>query len=303
MNRAMAIVTGLACMALCSMTLGQPAPRPANAPPEIPEAAQKLESTVLPDLSIAGSTDLESTIGQLRDKVPGFNVVIVRGEGVPNDYPTLPSMQTKNVTVGQFLQFLKTSFAGVNTQRIDGPNGPLYVIKINASPGVPGVPMYPTQMPGPYGGAVPIPAAPAPDQPQVRVYYLQDILASLDPSGNDQQQTLNDVASLISQALDEVDEKVPSEIKIHAATCTLIFKGGPRKMAVLDQLLQTLSPKTDPEKKKLDDELVRLKADLKLQLESADRRIQQREQELDEANKELAALRVKLLSGNATTRP
>ncbi|MGA2441444.1 MAG: hypothetical protein ABSH08_10825, partial [Tepidisphaeraceae bacterium] len=116
-------------------------------------------------------------------------------------------------------------------------------------------------------------------------------------------QTLNDVASLISQALEEVDEKTPSEIKIHAATCTLIFKGGPQKMAVLDQLLQTLSPKEDREKKKLNDELIQLKTDLRVQLETADRRIQQREQELDEVNKELAALRMKYLAANATTRP
>jgi len=300
MNPAMSILAGLACMALCSMTLGQPVPAPANTPAEIPEAAQKLEDTIVPDISVTGSTDLDTMIRQLRDKVAGFNVVIVRGEGVPNDYPTLPTIQTKNVTVGQFLQFLKTSFAGVNTQRIDGPNGPLYVIKIDAVPRVPanspGLPRY-------YGTPPEPPAAPADDQPHVRVYYLADILASLDPSGQNQQETLNDVASLISQALEEVDEKLPSEIKIHAATCTLIFKGGPQKMAVLDQLLQTLTPKNDPEKKKLDDEILMLRSDLKLQLEAADRRVQQREQELGEVNKELAALRMKYLAANATTRP
>ncbi|MGA2440724.1 MAG: hypothetical protein ABSH08_07185, partial [Tepidisphaeraceae bacterium] len=172
MNRAMAIVAGFVCMAVCSMTLGQPSPgqpplAPANTPTEMPEAAQKLEDTVVPDISVAGSTDLDTMIRQLRDKVPGFNVVIVRGEGVSNDYPTLPSMQTKNVTVGQFLQFLQTSFSGVTTQRIDGPTGPLYVIKINTVPAVTSVPANPPGMPLPFGRPPEMPAAPADDQPHV----------------------------------------------------------------------------------------------------------------------------------------
>ena len=88
------------------------------------------------------------------------------------------------------------------------------------------------------------------------MYYLADILASLDPQGDHQQDRLNDVASLISEALGEVEEKTPSEIKVHAATRVLIFKGGPEKMAVLNQLLQTLTPKADTEKQKMEIELL-----------------------------------------------
>ena len=99
---------------------------------------------------------LGDMIDMLRDKVAGFNALIVRADGVASDYPTLPGMKLKNVTLGQFLQLLRASVPGLETQRIDGPQGPLYVIRINSSVGTP-------PFGGPPGG---MPAAPIADQPQ-----------------------------------------------------------------------------------------------------------------------------------------
>jgi hypothetical protein len=303
MNRTMVMAVGIVGTLLCGLALGQPtpvSPQAVNPPAGIPESAQKLEDTVLPDFS-TGPMELDAVIGDLRQKVAGFNVVIVRSDGVPGDFPQLPSMQMKNVTVGQFLQFLKTSFPGLDTLRIDGPNGPMYVIRINSAPANPGFGFAP---PGLTVNPVLPPGSPQNDQPHVKVYYLAEILSSLDPDGNRQQDALNDVATLISQALDEVEEKTPSEIKVHAGTRTLIFKGGKEKMAVLDQLLDTLTPKSDPEKKKLESELQQIQMRYKLEVESLNRRNQQAEEELAQAKSDLKSLREAwALRMNATTRP
>src|SRR5579864_2064516 len=114
MNRLIVALGSIISLAVCTMALGQQGGPPGvplgPQPPAAPEAAPGIENAVLPDLSIDSAT-LDDVIGLLRDKLPGFNAVVVRGQGVEPEYPALPSMKMKNITLGQFIQFLK-SFPG-----------------------------------------------------------------------------------------------------------------------------------------------------------------------------------------------
>src|SRR5947209_19693100 len=114
-----------------------PPPPAAPAPPVAPaQPLPEIESHVIPGDQIS-SISLQDLLNLLKDTVPGFNSVIVRDPEVVPDYPTLPAMTLKNVTVGQLLELIKTSFAGVYISRIDGPTAPLYLIRILPREGVP----------------------------------------------------------------------------------------------------------------------------------------------------------------------
>ena len=255
----------LACTAATGQAAGAPPPpvAPAPVPPApVPRAGSpEIESQVIPGDQIS-SISLQDLLNLLKDTVPGFNSVIVRDPEVVPDYPTLPAMTLKNVTVGQLLELIKTSFAGVEISRIDGPTAPLYLIRILPREGVP------TQAQAAQAAAMkaaqpnqaglagqfnpnPIvpgfdPASGGPDAPQVKVYRLDDIVRSLTTAESDpasRKKALDDVLSLIQAALDQTGGSDSVVLKVHEPTQTIIFKGSYRKMLVLEQVLETLRPK------------------------------------------------------------
>jgi hypothetical protein len=224
---------------------------------EVPvEPPPKVESQAMPGEKFE-NTPLDEVLQFIHDKVPEFNSVVVRSPGVQAGYPVIPGMSVKNVSIGQFLEFLEVSFPGVNIQRIKGPTGPLYVIKVTAGPmDQPNFADFPGGFAPGFGGGMPGapmpgPAVP-PGQPQnvVVVYRLNDIVASLvagKEGGRElQRNALTDILSLVQSALEESGEKEQVVLKVHESTQTLLFRGSPMKQAVLEQVLTTLRPAQDP---------------------------------------------------------
>ncbi len=209
-----------------------PPPPPSEAPPT--NGAGEIENVVLPELKF-DAVPLDEVIDSLRERVPGFNPVVVRQPGVPNDYPTLRGVNIRNVTLGQFLDFLKTAYPGVEIMGIKGPAGSIHVIRVTPkfdlfSPGM--------MMPGaPFEGGV-----------ATSVYRLTDIIDSLaaaksqgqQPTAEARKQAMNDVLSLMQAALEQSDKDSPAVLKVHEATQVLLFKGSEQKRAVIEQILKTL---------------------------------------------------------------
>src|SRR5271168_263203 len=98
MNR-LILATAIVCFTVCNIALAQmggfggpPGPPGAFLPQAntIPEAAQKLEDTVLPDFSV-DKTTLTGVVDLLRKMVPGFNVVIINiDQSTPDNDETFP---------------------------------------------------------------------------------------------------------------------------------------------------------------------------------------------------------------------
>jgi hypothetical protein len=270
MRRDTVWIAGIALILLQTMTLGQPAQGgfggavPGAGLPGGMEAAQpaepapKIESQLMPGEKFE-DIQLSEVLTFMHEKLPEFNSVIVRSPGVDPNYPTLPQMSVKNVTIGQFLEFLKVSFPGVDIQRISGPAGPLYVVKVTAGPmdrpqfhaG-----MFPGAAAPPGGGFAPGGFAPMPGQPGqpqnvVQVYRLTDIVGSLlatrPADQGDPRPALADILSLVQSALEESGEKEKVVLKVHEQTQTLLFRGSMAKQAVLEQVLNTLRPAHDPQ--------------------------------------------------------
>jgi hypothetical protein len=254
----MSVRHGLGCaVAVCFLsaaTMAQNAP--VATPPGVasmgggtaelaPVAPAPIESTVLPDGRIDG-VQLADYLALLHQKFPEFNSVIVRPPGVPDDYPTLPVMDLKGVTIGQLLDFVKASHPNIQVQRIDGPSAPLYVIHVGVSEDIlatggagakilMGAPIDPTT-------GLPVSA----NNVAIHVYRLSDIVNNLarrkEGDGDHVKQALDDVLSLLQAALDAAGEKDPAVLKVHSPTLTLVFKGTPSQLGVITQTLDTLAP-------------------------------------------------------------
>ena len=193
----------------------------------------EMESQPMPSDRIDKPTLLDDELQAIRTAVPDFNSVIIRDAATPADYPTLPPMTLKNVSLGQFLQFIQAAYPGVQCIRIDGPAGSLYSIRINS-------------------GNSNI------QHNHVRLYRLSDIInaqadeaAAKDKDSNKPRDerlkaATDDVLSLLQAALDQTDQDGPSSLKIHEPTLTLMFKGSQAKQEVLEEALSTLSSKNEP---------------------------------------------------------
>jgi hypothetical protein len=214
------------------------------------EVAAPIEQEPLPAQRLEGP--LDDILNQIKDKAKGFNTDIVRSPGVPETYPTLAPLTANGVTIGQFLQFIKSSYPGVEINRIDGPKDPLYVIRIALGNNAP------WQLPGMPGNGQPIDpttgaAVGFPPPVTVKVYPLGNIVRALAEgktgNGDHTKQALDDVLSLVQATLDQAGaNKDQTSIKVHEPTLSLVFRGSPDKIALLDQLLATLEPKEDDSK-------------------------------------------------------
>jgi hypothetical protein len=269
-----------------------PAPTPPAPTPEV-------EAHIIPGEQMP-RTSLDKMLDYLKDKVPGFNSAVVREPDVLSDYPTLPDMTLKNVTVGQLLELVRSSYPGVDITRIDGPNSPLYVVTIRAARGVPTqssaqqaaqvAAQQAAQLAsqaslfGQNGAAAAI--APQSDVPLVHVYRLNDIVQSLasQTGSNDTKKAMEDILSLIQAALDQAGGNDGTvSLKVHEPTQTIVFKGSPRKMVVLEQVLETLRPRPgDP---------------------GTSEGYRQRQRNLEKSVAELEVQVAQLKAASATTRP
>ncbi len=198
-----------------------------------PTTTPAVEDVVMPKGPYNGVA-LGDLIDLLKHQVPGFDAIVIRAPQVPADYPTFDNFSPKNVTIGQFLDLVRSSFPGVDVRRIDGRMGPLYVFEIGNG-GQFNVPMG--------SGA---PAAPGTiadtSTPIVRVYPLGGIVSAL---GGDTKQSLNNVLSLLQTTLDAEGGSQGATLKVHEPTMMLVFKGSVGQMQVLEQAIAALKPKVD----------------------------------------------------------
>lgn len=202
-------------------------PRPPGAPapalpPILPPA---LSDTVLPDITF-DNVSLPDALVQLQQKVPGFHSVIVPIQTNPVDPSTLvlPKFSAKDLTLGQFLDFLQATFVGLQVQVIDGPHAPLYVIHVQAIPGQ--VVQQPAQ--------------------EVRVYSLKDIVLSMlngDFSEKAKKKALDDLLTLMQSAVSRVAEGQSYALSVHEPTMTMLCQGTPKMIATLDQTVSALEPR------------------------------------------------------------
>ena len=131
MNVRSSLMTGLLMLAAgisaCGQTIShlQDSRAPVGAAPRLPTTLPTLEAEAMPMERIGSSTSLDDQLAEIRKALPEFNSVVVRDPGVPADYPMLPAMTLKNVTLGQFLQFIQASYPVVQIIRIDGSAGAL----------------------------------------------------------------------------------------------------------------------------------------------------------------------------------
>ena len=220
--------------------------RPIGAAPVTEFTGPALETHLMPGDRIDKPMTLDDEMDAIRAAMPEFNSVIVREPGVSTDYPTLPAMTLKNVTVGQFLQFVMASYPGVQVRRIDGPSGSLYSIRVRLDEES----LRKAQM--------------MQERNRVRLYRLTDVVNDqADQLANRVAPTTNEadarkarsdyvkeattqVLSLLQAALDQVDSDSPMVLKMHEPTMTLMFKGSPAKQTVLEEAIQTLQPRYSP---------------------------------------------------------
>jgi hypothetical protein len=211
-------------------------PKPAATMP-----ANSMEAQTMPTDRLDKPILLDDELESIRAAVADFNSVVVRDPGVPADYPTLPVMTLKNVTLGQFLQFVRAAYPGVEIVRIDGPAGALYSIRIR-----------------PDEEAIrraSFRADARADANRVRLYRLTDVVNALsadklrvgpneEAPNRDEviKDATNQVLSLLQAALDQTDQDGPVTLKIHEPTQTLMFKGSRAKQDVLEEALSTLQP-------------------------------------------------------------
>ena len=218
--------------------------------------APSIENVAMPIARIEQPVLLDTQLEAMRGAVPGFNFVVVRDPGTAGDYPILPAMSLKNVTVGQFIEFIEASFSGVHIRRIDGPEGTWYAIRIK-----------------PDNDAL-ARARLAKESNRVRFYALAEVINSLAdaneppvpfavrtvpggegsvdvsmvpttrPSRAERIKTAtSELLSLIQTAIETVeDDREPYTLKIHEPTLTLLFKGSPERQAVLQDALTALYP-------------------------------------------------------------
>ena len=246
-GRWMGLVVLMWSVTACAQNPPPPAPPKPPTPPRAPEppappfesptpesrdgVIPTIESAMMPTERIDKPILLDEQMEVLRQRIPSFNCVIVRDPGVAKNYPTIPVMMLKNVTVGQFLQFLQASFPGVQYKRIDGPAGALYAIRVRMEDD-------------------PLRRQMAIDRNRVRLFRLNEFINTLADESPDKEkpreqkikEATAQVLSLLQAALEQTEDQEPCIVKIHEPTLTLMFKGSPEKQAVLEEALSALMP-------------------------------------------------------------
>ncbi len=219
-------------------TPASPATPATPATPAAPNPPSAVELAQMPMARIDRPILLDEQIATMRDALGNFNSVIVRDPGVPGDYPMIPAMSLKNVSVGQFLEFLQETLPGVIVRKINGPTGPLFAIRIRPDEAAIGFGQNPR-------GAG-----------RLRLYRLAEVINALAVTDTDAgaapatrpsraarvKEATNHVLSLLQAALEEVEPNEPYVVKIHEPTLTLLFKGNPAQQAALQDALMTLHP-------------------------------------------------------------
>jgi hypothetical protein len=242
------------------------APKPASEP-------SALEDRVLPELNL-DNVSLDDAVSFLRDVTPGFNAVIVRDPGVAKDYPVLHAVKLKNITVGQFLDFLNASFPGIAVQRIDGPT-PVYSIHITKND---------QNLMGDDANAV-------------VVYHVDKIILKMaqDQQGSNTKRALDDLVAMLHNALVADSKNSKALLQADEPTQTILFKGTREENALIANAIKNLMP-AEPDTSEL------TIASLRRDLNDAQGRVRNLQDQLLAAQVQIAVMRSQ---GNhpPTTKP
>jgi hypothetical protein len=104
------------------------------------KAQQSTAPTTLPAQDSEGAKDVEiskldteelplsAVLSVLQKQVGPFNCVIIRPPGAPD--PVLPAMHLQNITLAQFMEFIKRVIPGTAVTTINGHLSPIYVIQL-----------------------------------------------------------------------------------------------------------------------------------------------------------------------------
>ena len=186
----------------------EPAPKPQ------PLTADEIGAQVLKQVEFKG-THLSTAIQYLRTECPGFQAVVLSDADCTDPDPILPDMSLKNVAADQVLDVIQRACRGLEVAKND--SGPSLSL-----------PVWMFRLGGPEGSAA----------PTVNVFRLKHLIVGDTPAAR--AETLKDILSLIEAAHEATGSKESLKMRLHEATATLIFKGSPAQIEVVNRALKAL---------------------------------------------------------------
>lgn len=270
----------LVLMGLTLPALAQTPQPPTTGPATSPAAANAWEKN-LPELRF-DNVSFDDVASFLSD-VTGINIVVLRASNVPPGQPMV-TCRLKNVTVDQFTEFLQAAY-GVATSKIDGPAGPITMMKVELSDAV---------LASMNQGGGP--------RATVDVVNLRSVIGELQTGNKDRKSAINDVMSLIQTTMGQIGGTQPS-LKVHEATESLVFKGTNEQRLVLQSLIATLQPSADAQRRILEDQL--RDRENASQIDLAKMKVENNalERQNEQLEKEVAQLRQQLNTNRPATNP
>jgi len=183
-------------------------------------------STTMPTIELSNQP-LEKVLNELKQKLPGFEFSISR-ENVPHDAPVLPAMTVENISISQFADLIQQELPGVDISETPSHGraamNDMPVFHVNITPHHPAAPPL-----------------------SVHVFELGEIIAHRaaalkdDVKAEDREHiATNDILSLVQASLDVDGDSKYAEMKIHAPTKTLIFKGTDDQVKIVQNVMQVL---------------------------------------------------------------
>jgi hypothetical protein len=207
---------------------------------------------------------LSEVVGYLRQSFPRFKAVVVPDPQCSDPDPALPNIELKDIDLQQFLEVLKQTLPQLTIEGIDGEIGPVCLFKVAAPEGA--------------------------QPPRLEVYRLSPLI----PAGqSDRTKALNDILSLVQAALEAQGSASNVLMKVHEATGTLIFRGNPTQIEVVQRALKALEPTAEESQR------AKLHAQIQADRERKEDRSAQLEKRLREAEDEAGEAR-KRISAQAT---
>ena len=243
-NRILVAVTTMALMGGWGLPAKAEPPATASAMAVI--NGEDIGQSVIPEVRFDDGVSLTDAVDFFRETVPGLQIIVVRAPGVPSDYPKLPPIRAKNVSVEQLMVLLQRAVPGVEfEQPIPGPKSVIFTLRVAPPPNdLFGKPK-----------AEPEQVRVVPPGPVVTVFRLVAIVdpiadarmrksraekGDLTPAAADKA-ALADILSVLTNALRLLDSEPPM-LRIHDETETLIFKGTVEQQRIVEATLAALAP-------------------------------------------------------------
>jgi hypothetical protein len=228
---------------------GPPGAQPAAAP--APKAAEPAGKT-LPEISL-NDVGLPDIIAFLRDVDPGFQAVIAYAPGIPRGEPKIQELRLKNVTTDAVLHLLAETYPQINIEAVsaggeDG-KGRIWTIRVGRDPRVDERDM-----------------ALAPVTTVNRLREIVDSVSDNARGAAERKRAMDLVLSLVQAAVETAGrDGPPAVVKLHEGTETLVFKGTPEQVNLVQQTLASLEPPKDERDAKAQQQMEAYKREIQAQ--------------------------------------